>query len=150
MFNVKFGYNFWLKYLIERHLIFSNVTTSASLLGTRSKSQDAIRNHRKTVRFVSDKQEYQPILDSTTMGMGCNSRPNNRGGGGGSELGQTGRGRSFFLLSMLQGGDPSSSNGRPKNSKVRFDFSILTFSMRYQNPIVGKVVKKRISFISKN
>ena len=70
MFNVKFGYNFWLKYLIEKHLIFSNVTTSASLLGTRSKSQDAIRNHRKTVRFVSDKQEYQPILDSTNIGGG--------------------------------------------------------------------------------
>ena len=89
-----------------------------SRLGARSKSQDAIRNHRKTVRFVSDKQEYQPILDSTTMGMGCNSRPNNRGGGGGSELGQTGKGRSFFLLSMLQGGDPSSSSGRQKSSKV--------------------------------
>ena len=85
-----------------------------SLLGARSKSQDAIRNHRKTVRFVSDKQEYQPILDSTTMG--CNSRPNHRGGG--SELGQTGKGRSFFLLSMLQGGDPSSSSGRAKSSKV--------------------------------
>ena len=91
---------------------------TSKLLGARSKSQDAIRNHRKTVRFVSDKQEYQPILDSTTMGMGCNSRPNNRGGGGGSELGQTGKGRSFFLLSMLQGGDPSSSSGRAKSSKV--------------------------------
>ena len=46
----------------------SNATTTTSLLGTRSKSQDAIRNHRKTVRFVSDKQEYQPILDSTNIG----------------------------------------------------------------------------------
>ena len=48
----------------------SNSTTTTSLLGTRSKSQDAIRNHRKTVRFVSDKQEYQPILDSTNIGGG--------------------------------------------------------------------------------
>ena len=78
----------------------------------------------------------------------------NRGGGGGSigsDLGSSGsgvgsngngKGRSFFLLSMLQGGDPSSSSGRPKSSKVRSDFSILTFSMRYQNPIIGTIVTK--------
>lgn len=94
-------------------------------LGGRSKSQDAIRNHRKTVRFVSDKQQYQPILDSTNIGgyNGGGSRPDGRGelghsGPGGPGGGGGVKGRSFFLLSMLQGGDPSSSSGRAKSSKV--------------------------------
>lgn len=75
-----------------------------SALGVRSKSQDAMLR-RKTVRFVSDnlrhQQEQPQILDE---------RPCSRG---------KGSNRSFFLLSMLQGGNESSSSGRSaKSSKV--------------------------------
>ena len=67
--KLELGKCFEFKYLVEKYLMFSNDTTRP-MLGTRSKSQDAIRNHRKTVRFVSDKQEYQPILDSSNIGGG--------------------------------------------------------------------------------
>ena len=118
----------------------SNSGVNPKSLGGRSKSQDAIRNHRKTVRFVSDKQQYQPILDSTNIGgyNGGGSRPDGRGelghsGPGGPGGGGGVKGRSFFLLSMLQGGDPSSSSGRAKSSKVttflHFFFLSLFFSL---------------------
>ena len=124
----------------------SEIKPPLKSLGGRSKSQDAIRNHRKTVRFVSDKQQYQPILDSTNIGGyngGGGSRPNGRGelghsGPGGPGSGGGGvKGRSFFLLSMLQGGDPSSSSGRAKSSKVttflHFFFSLFFFAWCHQS-----------------
>ena len=124
-------------YLSESYKI-SEINPPLKSLGGRSKSQDAIRNHRKTVRFVSDKQQYQPILDSTNIGGyngGGGSRPDGRGELGHSGPGGPGgggvKGRSFFLLSMLQGGDPSSSSGRAKSSKVttflHFFFSLSFF-----------------------
>ena len=131
--------------VLSEHLLFFSRDLSESFknseikpplksLGGRSKSQDAIRNHRKTVRFVSDKQQYQPILDSTNIGgyNGGGSRPDGRGEPGGPGGGGGGvKGRSFFLLSMLQGGDPSSSSGRAKSSKVttflHFFFSLSFF-----------------------
>ena len=72
-------------------------------LGFRSKSQDAMRG-RKVVRF-HDESSNRP-------------RSNSKG-----QLPNSSHGRSFFLLSMLQGdrnagGDPSSSSGRQKSSKV--------------------------------
>ena len=122
----------------------SNSGVNPKSLGGRSKSQDAIRNHRKTVRFVSDKQQYQPILDSTNIGgyNGGGSRPDGRGelghsGPGGPGGGGGVKGRSFFLLSMLQGGDPSSSSGRAKSSKVttflHFFFSLFFFAWCHQS-----------------
>ena len=81
-------------------------------LGFRSKSQDAMRG-RKVVRF-NDESSNRP-------------RSNSKGqisAGNGST-------RSFFLLSMLQGdragvsGDPSSSSGRQKSSKVSSVFPSL-------------------------
>ena len=114
----------------------SNSGVNPKSLGGRSKSQDAIRNHRKTVRFVSDKQQYQPILDSTNIGgyNGGGSRPDGRGelghsGPGGPGGGGGVKGRSFFLLSMLQGGDPSSSSGRAKSSKVTTFLHFFFFSL---------------------
>ena len=81
-------------------------------LGTRSKSQDAIR-HRKNVRFAND-----------TLG---NSVEDLTSGGRKSS-----RGRSFFLRSMLQGdqSSSSSSNGRLRGSKVSFFFCLLVFSIK--------------------
>ena len=74
-------------------------------LGFRSKSQDAMRG-RKVVRF-NDESSNRP-------------RSNSKG-----QISGNGSTRSFFLLSMLQGdrqagvsGDPSSSSGRQKSSKV--------------------------------
>ena len=68
-------------------------------LGTRSKSQDAIR-HRKTVRFVSDILGNS-VEDLTSADGG--RRPS--------------RGRSLFLFSMLSA-DQQSSTGRLRGSKV--------------------------------
>ena len=138
--------------VLSEHLLFFSRDLSESFknseikpplksLGGRSKSQDAIRNHRKTVRFVSDKQQYQPILDSTNIGGyngGGGSRPDGRGEPGGPGGGGGGvKGRSFFLLSMLQGGDPSSSSGRAKSSKVttflHFFFSLFFFAWCHQS-----------------
>ena len=95
-------------------------------LGVRSKSQDAIRNHRKTVRFVADHHFLTPsvgenashlILESTSSPC---SRPKNfrLNGINNNNNNGSGKNRSFFLLSMLQGGDQSSSSGRAKSSKV--------------------------------
>ena len=72
--------------------------TPPANLGHRSKSQDVIRpssiaNSRKTVRFNEIENGERPKSSMAS------------------------RGRSFFLLSMLQG-DPSSSSGRAKSSKV--------------------------------
>jgi len=70
-------------------------------LGTRSKSQDAIR-HRKNVRFANDTLGNS-VEDLTSTGGRKSSR-----------------GRSFFLRSMLQSDQSSSSNGRLRGSKVSF------------------------------
>ena len=81
-------------------------------LGTRSKSQDAIR-HRKNVRFANDTLGNS-VEDLTSTGGRKSSR-----------------GRSFFLRSMLQGdqSSSSSSNGRLRGSKVSF-FCLLVFSIK--------------------
>lgn len=80
---------------------------NSSLLGTRSKSQDTIR--RKTVRFEAEAEDERP---KSSFGL----RPSS-----------SNKGRNFFLLSMLQGGDPSSSSGRAKSSKVTaFSFSVIS------------------------
>ena len=134
-------------YLSESYKI-SEINPPLKSLGGRSKSQDAIRNHRKTVRFVSDKQQYQPILDSTNIGgyNGGGSRPDGR-----SELGHSGpggggvKGRSFFLLSMLQGGDPSSSSGRAKSSKVT-TFLHFFFSLPFFFRLVSSVIAMCCTF----
>ena len=80
-------------------------------LGTRSKSQEAIR-HRKNVRFANDTLGNS-VEDLTSAGGRKSSR-----------------GRSFFLRSMLQGDQSSSSsNGRLRGSKVSF-FCLLVFSIK--------------------
>ena len=139
--------------VLSEHLLFFSRDLSESFknseikpplksLGGRSKSQDAIRNHRKTVRFVSDKQQYQPILDSTNIGGyngGGGSRPDGRGEPGGPGGGGGGgvKGRSFFLLSMLQGGDPSSSSGRAKSSKVTTFLHFFFFSLFFSLGVIS-------------
>ena len=81
-------------------------------LGTRSKSQDAIR-HRKNVRFANDTLGNS-VEDLTSTGGRKSSR-----------------GRSFFLRSMLQSDQSSSSsNGRLRGSKVSFFSAFLFFRLK--------------------